>query len=215
MGSAMITISEQELHSDKWAKARAMCERYGYDIHEIAAGIARFRMANAEARAKALTAQMRNVAEPEARPANLVHFNSVKQYWDASKQRWSKPDLVYIGRAMNHLNLNLPASPFGNPFRIDKDSDDARADAIELYADWIMSERQRELLAQVDSLRGKTMVCWCKSPVAGKPSRACHGDILLRLMSEQSSYAIEKVDSQMPDAQYPPDYQPELKLGAF
>jgi len=204
MGSAMITISEQELQSDKWAKARAMCERYGYDIHEIAAGIARFRMANAEARAKALTAQMRAVPEPAARPANLVHFNSVKQYWDASKQRWSKPDLVYIGRAMNHLNLNLPASPFGNPFRIDKDSDEGRADAIELYLNWIQLPAQAALLAQVDGLRGKTMVCWC-SP------RACHGDVLMELMRSQPSYAPEAKTIE----ETAPDYQPALHMPTF
>lgn len=200
----MITISEQELQSDKWAKARLMCERQGWDIHEIAAGIARFRMANAEARAKALAAQMRNAPEPEARPANLVHFNSVKQYWNASTQRWSKPDLVYIGRAMSHLNLNLPASPFGNPFRIDKDNDDARADAIELYLNWIQLPAQAALLAQVDGLRGKTMVCWCHP-------RSCHGDVLMELMRSKLSYAPEVKAAD----ETAPDYQPALHMPIF
>lgn len=187
------TISEKELNSEKWDKARAMCERYGYDIHEIAAKLAKFRTDRAEARAQALreyTASQPAAAAPA--PATLVHFNRVRQYWNAKAQRWTRSDIVYIGRAMPHVEL--PASPFGNPFRIDKDTDETRADAIEMYAEWITSEAQRPLLQQLDNLRGKTLVCWCKSARPGKPSYACHGDVLLQLMADQPTYADEPDD---------------------
>lgn len=198
------TISNEEIQSDRWDKARFMCDCYGFDVHEIAAGLAHFRMVNAEARAKSLAAQAANAPTAEVPPANLVHFNSVRQYWDASRQLWTKPEFVYIGRAMTHANL--PASPFGNPFRIDKDNDDARADAIELYLNWIQLPAQSHLLQMVDSLRGKTMVCWCKP-------RRCHGEVLIELMRSKPSYAA--VEPESADTSTAPDYQPALHMPTF
>lgn len=187
--NSLFRISQDEINSEKWDVARAMCERYGYDIHEIAARLAKFRMDRAEARAAALSEQMaKNPPPAPPAPATLVHFNQVKQFWDARTQRWTKPGIVYIGRAMPHLNLNLPASPFGNPYRIEKDTDEERADAIELYANWINLPAQAHLLPLLDELRGKILVCWCKSSGPGKPSRTCHGDVLLKLMQDKSSY---------------------------
>lgn len=192
-----------------------MCDRYGYDIHEIASNLARFRMIRAEYRAKALAEQTAKQPQPAvATQASLVHFNTVSRFWDEKRQCWTKPNIVYIGRAWR--SKNIPASPFGNPFRIDKDTDELRENAIDLYADWLMQSPQIHLLRQLDSLRGKTLVCWCKSSGPGKPSRACHGDVLLKLMADKDSYAdvvippVEKT----PD-ETAPDYQPTLKLTAF
>lgn len=67
---------------------------------------------------------------------------------------------IYIGRP----------SKWGNPFPLE---DHSREDAISLYEDWIKD--QPELLAALPELKGKTLGCWC-SP------RACHGDVLLRLV---------------------------------
>lgn len=71
-----------------------------------------------------------------------------------------EPYDVYIGRP----------SKWGNPFTIGRDGD--RDDVVRLYCEWI--EHQPELLAEVGSLKGKTLGCWC-SP------KACHGDILEEL----------------------------------
>ncbi len=175
-------IRQDEIDSEKWDTARSMCEHYGYDIREIAAGLATFRAIRSKSHAKAmaeLAAKTFPAALPDA-PAKLVHFSTVKDHWDARKQRWTQSG--HIGRAMTHPRLNLPASLFGNPFRIDKDTDELREDAIELYADWIRLPAQARLLRQIDMLRGMTMVCWCRP-------RRCHGDVLLKLLADKPSYA--------------------------
>lgn len=59
---------------------------------------------------------------------------------------------------------------WGNPFVIGLDED--RASVVAHHEEWIAD--QTELLAQLDELRGKDLVCWC-APLA------CHGDVLLRL----------------------------------
>lgn len=70
---------------------------------------------------------------------------------------------IYIGRP----------SLWGNPFTIGRDGD--RAEVIRKYEAWIRAQPQ--LLAQVHTLRGKVLGCWC-SP------QACHGDVLARLARE-------------------------------
>lgn len=67
---------------------------------------------------------------------------------------------VYIGRP----------GPWGNPFEIGKDGN--RDEVIAKYRTWLLAQPQ--LLAQVRTLQGKTLGCWC-SP---KP---CHGDVLSQL----------------------------------
>ena len=67
---------------------------------------------------------------------------------------------VYIGRP----------SPWGNPFVIGRDG--TRAEVVAKYRDWILS--QPELLAQLPTLRGRTLGCWCAP-------QACHGDVLVEL----------------------------------
>ncbi|MCL8208655.1 MAG: DUF4326 domain-containing protein [Actinomycetia bacterium] len=62
------------------------------------------------------------------------------------------------------------ATRWGNPFRIGRDG--TRAEVIERYRAWILT--QPELVAQLPSLRGKVLACWC----APQP---CHGDVLAAL----------------------------------
>ena len=64
-------------------------------------------------------------------------------------------DAVYIGRG----------SPWGNPFKIGRDGD----------RDEVCDRFEQEILPTLDvnSLRGKDLVCFCK------PSR-CHGDAILK-----------------------------------
>ncbi len=71
-----------------------------------------------------------------------------------------EPFDIYIGRP----------SPFGNPFKIGRDGN--RAEVIQKYRTWIMSKP--ELLAQVKTLNGKRLGCWCKP-------QACHGDVLAEI----------------------------------
>lgn len=163
---------------DPWAKAREMCERHGWDIREIEAGLERFRRINAPAKARALAAIATKSATSIEQPAKLAHFNSVKKFWSASHQRWTESGYIYIGRAMPNRHFNLPQSPFGNPFKIEEDTDELREDAIEMYAEWIIGQPQ--LLAQLENLRGMTLVCWCHP-------RRCHGEVLVQLLRERTA----------------------------
>jgi len=69
-------------------------------------------------------------------------------------------DAVYIGRP----------SKWGNPFVIGKDGN--REEVIAKFEEWILGQPQ--LLAQLNELKGKDLVCWCAP-------EACHGDVLARL----------------------------------
>lgn len=44
---------------------------------------------------------------------------------------------------------------------------------IEMYRTWLLDQPQ--LLAELEELRGKTLICSCKPA-------ACHGDVLLELL---------------------------------
>ena len=67
---------------------------------------------------------------------------------------------VYIGRP----------SKWDNPFVIGKHG--TRDEVIQRYREWLMS--QPELLAEVKTLKGKVLGCYC-APAA------CHGDVLSEL----------------------------------
>jgi hypothetical protein len=71
---------------------------------------------------------------------------------------------VYIGRT----------SPWGNPYQVAWDG--PLEEVIDKYREWLQS--QPKLLAQLPSLRGKVLGCYCKP-------RVCHGDVLLELLEQQ------------------------------
>lgn len=75
---------------------------------------------------------------------------------------------VYIGRANGRARLK--GSIWANPFHIGRDG--TREDVIAKYRAWIME--QPALLAQVGTLKGKRLGCFC-SP------QQCHGDVLTEL----------------------------------
>ena len=79
-----------------------------------------------------------------------------------------EPYDVYIGRP----------SIFGNPFRIGRDG--TREEVIAKYAAWVKTQPQ--IMAQVPSLRGKRLGCYCSPD-------ACHGDVLARLADEETTDA--------------------------
>ena len=80
---------------------------------------------------------------------------------------------IYIGR--------LPGGKF-NKWAYPKELRDSfpkgtpRREIIEAYRDYVLSKP--ELLNDLHELRDKTLGCWCK------PSKSCHGDILVELISK-------------------------------
>jgi len=87
------------------------------------------------------------------------------------------PDVVYIGRAQKNPNHpKLANSKWGNPFSKSDPAVGTKDKAIALYQEWIV--QQPNLIADLEELRGKRLVCWCKK----KGDERCHGDVLLELL---------------------------------
>lgn len=101
----------------------------------------------------------------------VVNFREVAHHWNQETQAWDSPEFVYIGR--RNLTYRLPNSPYANyaPVRMF-----GREGAIEKYRVSI-ARRIADGRANIEALRGKTLVCWCKP-------EACHGDILIELLGE-------------------------------
>ena len=86
-----------------------------------------------------------------------------------------EPYNVYIGRP----------SKWGNPFTHIADKKTAaqfvvssRDEAVEAYRLWITEGEGKHLLEDLHELRGKVLGCWCAP-------KACHGDVLLKLIEEK------------------------------
>lgn len=76
---------------------------------------------------------------------------------------------VYIGRP----------SKWGNPYSHLETSTGkfkvaTRQEAVDRYREWIMAPEQATLRAQIKTLKGKALGCYCKP-------KACHGDILAEM----------------------------------
>ena len=81
---------------------------------------------------------------------------------------------VYIGRRLCMGGWKLKKSKWHNPFTV-KDSGSAER-AVELYREYVKSNK--ELMADIHELQGKTLGCWCKPGI-------CHGDVLAELADEE------------------------------
>ena len=78
---------------------------------------------------------------------------------------------VYIGR----WNAKIPIrSIWQNPFKIGPDG--TREEVIQKFIEYLAN--QPDLLAQIPTLKGKILGCWC-----GK-GKDCHGDVLATLANE-------------------------------
>ena len=90
-------------------------------------------------------------------------------------QDWlSNPNHVYIGRNMSVYVPGANASKWQNPFSVKKYG---RDECLRLYEEYIKSNK--ELMDQINELKGKTLGCWCHP-------ESCHGDILLNLISSNT-----------------------------
>ena len=83
---------------------------------------------------------------------------------------------VYIGRACNMGGWNLPASIWGNPYKVDSKND--IDSVLIMYEKYVRSKP--ELMSRLKELKGKTLGCFCKQPKKGGQSAKCHGDVLVK-----------------------------------
>jgi hypothetical protein len=84
-----------------------------------------------------------------------------------------EPYDIYIGRPNRWFRL--PGSRWANPFKIGVGVDESRQEAVKKYREWI--QEQPGLLADIPSLKGKILACWCAP-------KLCHGDVLSKLADQ-------------------------------
>lgn len=144
-----------------------------------------------------------NLTEPTP-VTTVANFQDVKAHWDRTKRQWDDPKFVYIGRySPAH---NLPGHLLANPFKIAADTPEARTKALEQYRA-MLTERLADPIdgpkyrAALDSLRGKTCVCWCAP-------KKCHGDILREFLGET-------VEAHHEHAEPPQPEQPSVQMSLF
>lgn len=82
---------------------------------------------------------------------------------------------IYIGRPMRDFPQG---SIWGNKFVIGVDG--TREEVILKYEAWLIN--QPHLMAQLESLRGKLLGCWCRVSTDKSRKCGCHGDVLVRLL---------------------------------
>ena len=87
-------------------------------------------------------------------------------------------NLQAASRATNGLKAVMVARPsrWGNPFVIGRDG--TQAQCVERFSTWLAQPEQEALRREARAaLTGRNLACWCAS------GAACHGDILLDLVS--------------------------------
>lgn len=81
---------------------------------------------------------------------------------------------IYIGRAIKEFDESV----WHNPFHIEYGC--GRECVLEKFEAHVRAHP--ELIARLGELRGKTLGCWCKDKRG--QGKACHGDILVKLVKE-------------------------------
>lgn len=106
----------------------------------------------------------------------VVHFKDVKDHWDPKTQSWDDPRYQYIGR--RNQRHNLPPSVYQNPYPMHRQTSSERERVINLYKAHL--ELRPHLVKQAKwELKDKILVCWCHP-------YACHGDVLAKIVNEDS-----------------------------
>lgn len=96
------------------------------------------------------------------------------------------PAFVYVGRQC----AGWSRSPFGNPYRVQRqgfrmvDGSCCRTpeEAIAKYRAWLL--RNLKHLPPLETLRGKTLGCWCGDWKPGEPELLCHAVELAHLADQ-------------------------------
>jgi hypothetical protein len=89
------------------------------------------------------------------------------QHWLENKNH------IYIGRDMSRFVDGAKGSKWQNPFRPQQYA--SVEERISRFEEYLM--KNKELLKDIEELRGKDLACWCKN----KGNEPCHGDVLLKL----------------------------------
>lgn len=147
-----------------------------------------------------------------------VKVADIRPKYNDLKQWAEDPNNVYIGRkgvvfvtdiSENKTRYPLHDSMWANPFKIMGTT--TRETVIEQYREYILNKIQKGEISlnDLESLRGKTLGCWCKEKGQDVP---CHGDVLLELLelNKQGLLNVPRTLEQVATLiQLPPRVTPE------
>jgi uncharacterized protein DUF4326 len=112
----------------------------------------------------------------------IARMQDVKDQYDAATRTWAD-GYIYIGRFNSRYRLFR--SPWYNPYQLPPNATtQQRAACLSQYRAHLEALRRDNPVTFRDdlrTLRGKTLVCWCKTehePPAPDEPYVCHGDIL-------------------------------------
>lgn len=108
-----------------------------------------------------------------------VKVQYIRPTYNNLKEWLTDPNNIYIGRRgiviIDSRRVPEKDSIWANPFKI---KDYPNQDVCVLYKTYIIDKIKKEgLQKELESLRHKTLGCWCK------PDK-CHGDVLLELLND-------------------------------
>ena len=105
----------------------------------------------------------------------MINLNDI-----SNLDTWLKDkDHLYIGR--KNINGSLPASKWQNPFHTE---DFGKDQCLQKYERYIRNSP--ELIQDIKEIENKQMGCFCKP-------YECHGDVLLKILREQSNQQAKSV----------------------
>lgn len=105
-----------------------------------------------------------------------IHKANLKAIGYDNLEHWLEdPDHVYVGRNMVYV-AGARQHEFANRFGVNKYG---RDECLRKYEAWLVEVIQDpEVKARFESLRNKTLGCWCGA------SEACHTDVIIRMLVE-------------------------------
>lgn len=103
---------------------------------------------------------------------NISIANLRKSRYTDLKDWLEKPENIYIGREVRYVE-GAKKSKWSNPFSVKEFGRDA---CLEMYKNYVLGNKI--LMAELNTLEGKTLGCWCK------PEK-CNGDVLLGLLDRE------------------------------
>ena len=123
-----------------------------------------------------------HVEPPQASHLNLFAETADPKIYDCHAGCEYPADAVYVGREVRDRTtgkMSWPATPFGNHNRHKTDTLDGMA---AWHAEVAEKMKSPAFAAQVASLRGRDLLCWCR---IGEPN--CHARIWLELANDTPS----------------------------
>ena len=93
-----------------------------------------------------------------------------------NREQYEASTMLYVGRFHRSKSLFLPVSPWANPFKLGEHAW-THEELVTKFRAWLLT--QPKLVAELPSLRGKRLACWC----APQP---CHADVIAELANAES-----------------------------